>query len=404
MKTRADKTQENKSQSVTNAVSRKIDGESASQFFDDRPEAIAQRKLKEMANNSSQLLRLRTIQEMADNHSAQQSLIQKKENKTGLPDNLKSGIENLSGYSLDDVKVHYNSDKPAGLQAHAYTQGTDIHLASGQEKHLPHEAWHIVQQMQGRVKPTMQMKGVEINDEQGLESEADVMGTKALQMKRSEHITTNSTPLRRKKGDASPFPASHIFDPLAHPQEIKTPGNNRSTIMQAKGVVQRVTATPNGETIYYLGDKPLYTIDGQAGVFVKSPAKSGVKTVYRKVVNTGEKALNGKDKYKLADPAVNVEIDERTLKQRLQAIGEFGDNYLVVPSGAYPHLSVAYTENEGVITLGDAHYSRRHDDGRRLDYKRSAEGWTYQADIKGLFHEETKAAADAAIKKVKDAL
>ncbi|MDJ0662336.1 MAG: DUF4157 domain-containing protein [Crocosphaera sp.] len=79
-------------------------------------------------------------------------------NQTGLPDHLKAGVENLSGYSLDDVKVHYNSPKPAQLQALAYTQGTDIHVASGQEKHLPHEAWHVVQQKQGRVKPTMQMK------------------------------------------------------------------------------------------------------------------------------------------------------------------------------------------------------------------------------------------------------
>ncbi|MDO8991413.1 MAG: hypothetical protein Q7U83_00020 [Daejeonella sp.] len=31
----------------------------------------------------------------------------KQENNTGLPDNLKSGIENLSGYSMDEVKVHY---------------------------------------------------------------------------------------------------------------------------------------------------------------------------------------------------------------------------------------------------------------------------------------------------------
>lgn len=109
--------------------------------------------------------------------------IQKKENNTGLPDNLKSGIENLSGYSMDDVKVHYNSDKPAELQAHAYAQGTDIHIASGQEKHLPHEAWHVVQQKQGRVQPTLQMKGkVNINDDTGLEDEADVMGTRAVQM------------------------------------------------------------------------------------------------------------------------------------------------------------------------------------------------------------------------------
>src|SRR3569833_2391842 len=100
-----------------------------------------------------------------------------RKNNTGLPDQLKSGIENLSGHSMDNVKVHYNSDKPAQLNAHAYAQGTDIHLASGQEKHLPHEAWHVVQQKQGRVKPTMQMKGrVNVNDDKGLEKEADVMG------------------------------------------------------------------------------------------------------------------------------------------------------------------------------------------------------------------------------------
>jgi hypothetical protein len=103
-----------------------------------------------------------------------------KQNLTGLPDNLKSGIENLSGFSMDDVRVHYNSDKPAQLQALAYTQGTDIHVAPGQEKHLPHEAWHVVQQMQGRVRPTMQLKGVNVNDEEGLEKEADRMGGEAV--------------------------------------------------------------------------------------------------------------------------------------------------------------------------------------------------------------------------------
>lgn len=101
---------------------------------------------------------------------------QEKSNNTGLPDNLKSGIENLSGYSMDDVKVHYNSDKPAQLNALAYTQGTNIHVAPGQEKYLPHEAWHVVQQKQGRVQPTVQMQGVNVNDNEGLEKEADVMG------------------------------------------------------------------------------------------------------------------------------------------------------------------------------------------------------------------------------------
>ncbi len=109
--------------------------------------------------------------------------VQRKENKTGLPANLKSGIENLSGFNMDDVKVHYNSVKPATLQAHAYAQGTEIHVSTGQEKHLPHEAWHVVQQKQGRVVPTIQMKGgVAVNDDKELEQEADTMGVKALQM------------------------------------------------------------------------------------------------------------------------------------------------------------------------------------------------------------------------------
>ncbi|MDI3464957.1 MAG: hypothetical protein OJF50_003778 [Nitrospira sp.] len=99
---------------------------------------------------------------------------------TGLPDNLKSGIESLSGLSMDNVSVHYNSSQPARLNALAYTQGTEIHVAPGQEQHLPHEAWHVVQQAQGRVQPTMQLKdGMPVNDDQGLEHEADVMGRKA---------------------------------------------------------------------------------------------------------------------------------------------------------------------------------------------------------------------------------
>ena len=77
---------------------------------------------------------------------------------------------------MSDVRVHYNSDKLAEVGALAYTQGTNIHVAPGQERHLPHEAWHVVQQAQDRVKPTMQAKEVSINDDAGLEREADVMG------------------------------------------------------------------------------------------------------------------------------------------------------------------------------------------------------------------------------------
>lgn len=108
-------------------------------------------------------------------------------NRTGLPDQLKMGIESLSGISMDGVKVHYNSSEPAQLNAHAYAQGSDIHIAPGQEKHLPHEAWHVVQQKQGRVRPTMETAdGVAINADAVLENEADAMGEKAIQAKPAE--------------------------------------------------------------------------------------------------------------------------------------------------------------------------------------------------------------------------
>lgn len=110
-----------------------------------------------------------------------QFMLQRQSNQTGLPDNLKSGMENLSGYNLDHVRVHRNSVKPAAVQAHAYAQGADIHLAGGQERHLPHELGHVVQQMQGRVQPTMSVGGMAVNDNAGLEREATRMGQVALQ-------------------------------------------------------------------------------------------------------------------------------------------------------------------------------------------------------------------------------
>lgn len=209
MQTHADKNQENQSHStaVKAGVEQKQDY-TAAQFVDNRPEAIQKRKLQELANNSTRNQQFPQFQKAADVHPVKQEPpIQKKENRTGLPDNLKGGIENLSGYSMDDVKVHYNSDKPTQLQAHAYAQGTDIHIASGQEKHLSHEAWHVVQQKQGRVKPTMQMKGkVNVNDDVRLEKEADIMGTKSLQAgneKNSplQHKRTESRIAQRKKDD-----------------------------------------------------------------------------------------------------------------------------------------------------------------------------------------------------------
>lgn len=100
-----------------------------------------------------------------------------------LPAPLRHGIEALSGLALDQVRVHANSPEPAQLGALAFAQGTDIHLGPGQDQHLPHEAWHVVQQLQGRVKPALQLRAaVPANADPALEHEADVMGQRALRV------------------------------------------------------------------------------------------------------------------------------------------------------------------------------------------------------------------------------
>lgn len=108
------------------------------------------------------------------------------ERRTGIPSRLKNGIEHLSGYSMDDVRIHYNSSKPSRFRALGYTQDNHVYLKSGQEKHLGHELWHVVQQKQGRVMPTGQINGLTMNNSAKLEHEADLFGTKAAQFKPEE--------------------------------------------------------------------------------------------------------------------------------------------------------------------------------------------------------------------------
>ncbi len=145
-----------------------------------------------MKNNKSKLKKdinenVARASAKSDNHEDAMQMkkpVQKKNNNTGMPDHLKSGVENLSGMDMSDVKVHYNSPTPAQLNAIAFAQGNHIHIAPGQQKHLPHEAWHIVQQAQGIIKPTVQMKqDITVNDDKRLEKEADIMGAKALKKK-----------------------------------------------------------------------------------------------------------------------------------------------------------------------------------------------------------------------------
>jgi hypothetical protein len=184
-------------------------------------------------------------------------------NQTGLPDTLKAGIESLSGFNMDHVRVHYNSAKPAQLRAHAYAQGSEIHIAPGKAEHLPHEAWHVVQQARGIVGPTMQAGGVLVNDDAALETEADVMGARAQE-------TGGQAPM---ESDAPPTGAP-----------------------SARGVAQRLV-------------DPAYGEDQEAFARIRQHPYSLEAGSYGDITGWGWKAVIGNDTIRAARTAVEDDDD-----------------------------------------------------------------------------------------------
>lgn len=107
-----------------------------------------------------------------------------------LPLDLQMNMESSFGQDFSGVDIHRNSQQAQHMNALAYTQGESIHFAPGEfnphsergRNLIGHEFAHIVQQRSGVVQPTAVLgKGLEINDNQGLENEADTLGRKAVQ-------------------------------------------------------------------------------------------------------------------------------------------------------------------------------------------------------------------------------
>jgi hypothetical protein len=103
-----------------------------------------------------------------------------------MPAAVQAKMERAFGADLSGVRIHEGSQATA-VGALAYTQGTDIHFAPGQydpgsqrgQELLGHELAHVVQQSRGGVSATMQVEGVGVNADAGLEREADEMGARA---------------------------------------------------------------------------------------------------------------------------------------------------------------------------------------------------------------------------------
>jgi hypothetical protein len=129
------------------------------------------------------------------------------ENRTGMPDSVKTRMEDTFTADFSDVRVHPNSGKATEVGALAYTQGTDVHFAPGKYKPdssagqqlLGHELTHVIQQSQGRVQPTGKIAGLPVNDSPGLEQEADEMGGKSIAGKRDiSNSKRGKEPIRRE--------------------------------------------------------------------------------------------------------------------------------------------------------------------------------------------------------------
>ena len=107
-------------------------------------------------------------------------------NRTGMPNEVKTQMEEAFNTDFSDVRVHSNSSQAKEVGALAYTQGANVHFAPGQFKPetsagrqlLGHELAHVLQQRQGRVQPTGEVAGLPVNDSPGLENEADRLGEK----------------------------------------------------------------------------------------------------------------------------------------------------------------------------------------------------------------------------------
>ena len=269
---------------------------------------VSDSKASSVLDNSAQGESLQRHADLA-NGAAQCASLSPRPNNTGMPDDLKSGIESLSGFSMDDVRVHYNSSKPATVQALAYTQGTNIHVAPGQEKCLPHEAWHVAQQMAGRVSPTTNINGMPVNDNAALEHEADVMGAKAVQCKKNDDvaclITTNQdktiqrNPLVKffqgfheedgvegRVGDIVEFSGLHYDDCKDFHIAFETFGNDVAQLVE---LYDRVIRSFNGKATVVIG--------------VNSEA------ILNKNVDGGRGFYKSEAEYK-AQPGISFDVDE----------------------------------------------------------------------------------------------
>ena len=198
---------------------------------------------------------------------------------TAMPHNVQAKMERAFGTDFSAVRIH-EGPRSQTLGARAYTQGTDIHFAPGEyrpssqsgQELLGHELAHVVQQSQGRVSATTQAKGIEVNDDAGLEAEADEMGARAARGETASSRPSAGNPLQRQ---AAPIQRQIVLSDLERPLDPEADAD----LVLSHPIVQGLEPVPTREqVIAALGEankKDVTVGIPQVAAFVKAALYDG---------------------------------------------------------------------------------------------------------------------------------
>jgi hypothetical protein len=250
-------------------------------------------KLQLLADKSPQTAQMMGLK---DQMQKKQNPIQLKSEGSGgsktLPAQLQSGVEQLSGLNMSDVKVNYGSTEPSKIGAAAYAQGSNIHLGPGQERHLPHEAWHVVQQKKGNVPITNTINGTPVNENSSLEKEADQMGSKAQGLGKSASSVLQKVSLNVKdRGIIQKVESDEAA--VAEPQVEAAPNPVLiEKLLKYRGLVDMAK---NAQTILNDGDIWKSILD-ETNVMEVTETVGGLAGATTKAGGDGSQAISGADK------------------------------------------------------------------------------------------------------------
>lgn len=114
--------------------------------------------------------------------------VQKKDSVNGISFSENETVKQLTDGAVDlhasGSKVETTSTSDSRLKdVGARSMAVGGNALIGDSRDRGHEIWHLAQQHQGMVQPTTTVNNQPVNDDPGLEKEADEMGAKIMQGK-----------------------------------------------------------------------------------------------------------------------------------------------------------------------------------------------------------------------------